>query len=115
MFRFAKAKVKRDLNPDGLTSGSWRTSLVKSTADFGKTTAVATDPREDLLDNSRLFWSPEAVWHVLQNSAYKGQAPYGKTHMMRGGRTPGCGQHVDTRRNRGGPVDGFCQAENWPC
>src|SRR6266851_363822 len=41
--------------PGGLTSGSWRTSLVKSKADFGKTTAVSTDPREDLLDNSRLF------------------------------------------------------------
>jgi hypothetical protein len=28
---------------------------VKSAADFGKTTAVATDPSEDLLDNSCLF------------------------------------------------------------
>ena len=28
------------------------------------------------------IWSREAVWHVLQNSAYMGQAAYGKTHMM---------------------------------
>jgi site-specific DNA recombinase len=27
-------------------------------------------------------WSREAVWHVLQNPAYMGQAAYGKTHMM---------------------------------
>jgi len=30
----------------------------------------------------RRIWSREAVWHVLQNSAYMGQAAYGKTHMM---------------------------------
>jgi site-specific DNA recombinase len=28
------------------------------------------------------IWSREAVWHVLQNSAYMGQAAYEKTHMM---------------------------------
>ena len=28
------------------------------------------------------IWSREAVWHVLQNPAYIGQAAYGKTHMM---------------------------------
>ncbi len=28
------------------------------------------------------IWSREAVWHVLQNPAYQGQAAYGKTHMM---------------------------------
>jgi site-specific DNA recombinase len=28
------------------------------------------------------IWSRQAVWHVLQNSAYMGQAAYGKTHMM---------------------------------
>jgi site-specific DNA recombinase len=27
-------------------------------------------------------WSREAVWHILQNPAYQGQAAYGKTHMM---------------------------------
>jgi len=27
------------------------------------------------------IWSREAVWHVLQNPAYQGQAAYGKTHM----------------------------------
>src|SRR5215467_3044902 len=41
--------------PDVLTSSSWRTGVVKPTADFGKTTAVATDAGEDLLDNSCLF------------------------------------------------------------
>ncbi len=30
----------------------------------------------------KLIWSREAVWHVLQNPAYMGQAAYGKTHMM---------------------------------
>jgi len=30
----------------------------------------------------KLIWSREAVWHVLQNPAYIGQAAYGKTHMM---------------------------------
>ncbi len=28
------------------------------------------------------IWSREAVWYVLQNPAYMGQAAYGKTHMM---------------------------------
>ena len=28
------------------------------------------------------IWSREAVWHILQNPAYQGQAAYGKTHMM---------------------------------
>jgi len=28
------------------------------------------------------IWSREAVWHVLQNPAYMGQAAYGKTYMM---------------------------------
>jgi site-specific DNA recombinase len=26
-------------------------------------------------------WSRQAVWHVFQNPAYRGQAAYGKTHM----------------------------------
>ena len=30
----------------------------------------------------KTIWSREAVWHVLQNPAYMGQAAYGKTHMM---------------------------------
>lgn len=30
----------------------------------------------------KAIWSREAVWHVLQNPAYMGQAAYGKTHMM---------------------------------
>jgi site-specific DNA recombinase len=29
----------------------------------------------------KTIWSREAVWHVLQNPAYMGQAAYGKTHM----------------------------------
>lgn len=32
------------------------------------------------------IWSREAVWHVLQNPTYQGQAAYGKTHMMPRGR-----------------------------
>jgi len=28
------------------------------------------------------IWSRQAVWHILQNPAYQGQAAYGKTHMM---------------------------------
>ncbi len=32
------------------------------------------------------IWSREAVWHILQNPAYQGQAAYGKTHMMPRGR-----------------------------
>jgi len=32
--------------------------------------------------NGKLIWSREAVWHILQNPAYMGQAAYGKTHMM---------------------------------
>jgi hypothetical protein len=35
--------------------GGRRTGLVKSTADFGKSTAVTADPTKDLLDNSLLF------------------------------------------------------------
>src|SRR5215469_7105834 len=32
--------------------------------------------------SGKRIWSREAVWHVLQNPAYMGQAAYGKTHMM---------------------------------
>jgi site-specific DNA recombinase len=31
-------------------------------------------------------WSRQAVWHVLQNPAYQGQAAYGKTHMTSRGK-----------------------------
>jgi site-specific DNA recombinase len=30
----------------------------------------------------KTIWSREAVWHVLQNPAYMGQAAYRKTHMI---------------------------------
>src|SRR5258707_8128051 len=36
--------------PDALTSGGRCTSLLKSTADFGKAAAVSADPQEDLLN-----------------------------------------------------------------
>lgn len=34
----------------------------------------------------KTVWSREAVWHVLQNPAYIGQAAYGKTHMAARGK-----------------------------
>lgn len=36
----------------------------------------------ELTATGKRMWSREAVWHVLQNPAYMGQAAYGKTHMM---------------------------------
>ena len=45
------------------------------------------------------IWSRQAVWHVLQNPAYKGQAAYGKTHMMPRGKT------VRPRAARGRPPE----------
>lgn len=36
----------------------------------------------ELTATGKRIWSREAVWHVLQNPAYMGQAAYGKTHMM---------------------------------
>ncbi|MBZ5492141.1 MAG: recombinase family protein [Acidobacteriia bacterium] len=46
-------------------------------------------------------WSWQAVWHVLQNPAYQGQAAYGKTHMTSRGKEAACGQRVGARRNPG--------------
>jgi site-specific DNA recombinase len=40
----------------------------------------------ELTATGKRTWSREAVWHVLQNPAYQGQAAYGKTHMMPRGR-----------------------------
>ena len=45
------------------------------------------------------IWSREAVWHVLQNPAYQGQAAYGKTHM-----TPR-GKNARLRAARGRPEE----------
>jgi len=45
------------------------------------------------------IWSREAVWHVLQNPAYQGQAAYGKTHM-----TPR-GKKFRLRAARGRPAE----------
>lgn len=45
----------------------------------------------------RRIWSRQAVWHVLQNPAYQGQAAYGKTHM-----TPR-GKKASLRAARGRP------------
>ena len=36
----------------------------------------------ELTATGKQIWSREAVWHVLQNPAYMGQAAYGKTRMM---------------------------------
>ncbi|MGA7768410.1 MAG: recombinase family protein [Candidatus Sulfotelmatobacter sp.] len=36
----------------------------------------------ELTATGKRIWSRQAVWHVLQNPAYQGQAAYGKTHMM---------------------------------
>jgi len=35
-----------------------------------------------LTASGRRIWSRQAVWHILQNPAYQGQAAYGKTRMM---------------------------------
>ena len=35
-----------------------------------------------LTASGRRVWSKQAVWHILQNPAYIGQAAYGKTRMM---------------------------------
>ena len=32
--------------------------------------------------SGRRIWARQAVWHILQNPAYQGQAAYGKTRMM---------------------------------
>ncbi len=45
------------------------------------------------------IWSREAVWHVLQNPAYQGQAAYGKTHMMPRGK------NARLRAARGRPLE----------
>jgi site-specific DNA recombinase len=45
------------------------------------------------------IWSREAVWHILQNPAYQGQAAYGKTHM-----TPR-GKKSRPRAARGRPAE----------
>ena len=36
----------------------------------------------ELTASGRRVWSKQAVWHVLQNTAYIGRAAYGKTRMM---------------------------------
>ncbi len=36
----------------------------------------------ELTATGKRIWSRQAVWHVLQNPAYQGQAAYGKTHMF---------------------------------
>ena len=36
----------------------------------------------ELTATGKRIWSRQAVWHILQNPAYQGQAAYGKTHMM---------------------------------
>ena len=52
-----------------------------------------------LTATGKRIWSREAVWHVLQNPAYQGQAAYGKTHMMPRGK------NARLRSARGRPVE----------
>ena len=40
----------------------------------------------ELTATGKRIWSRPAVWHILQNPAYQGQAAYGKTHMMARGK-----------------------------
>lgn len=40
----------------------------------------------ELTATGKRTWSRQAVWHVLQNPAYQGQAAYGKTHMTSRGK-----------------------------
>jgi site-specific DNA recombinase len=40
----------------------------------------------ELTATGKRTWSRQAVWHVLQNPAYQGQAVYGKTHMTSRGK-----------------------------
>jgi site-specific DNA recombinase len=61
----------------------------------------------ELTATGKRFWSRQAVWHVLQNPAYQGQAAYGKTHMMPRGKKArlrsACGRPAEPRRS-GAPV-----------
>jgi site-specific DNA recombinase len=36
----------------------------------------------ELTATGKRIWSRQAVWHILQNPAYQGEAAYGKKHMM---------------------------------
>jgi site-specific DNA recombinase len=45
------------------------------------------------------IWSRQAVWHILQNPAYQGQAAYGKTHMA------SRGKEARLRAARGRPAE----------
>jgi site-specific DNA recombinase len=40
----------------------------------------------ELTATGKRIWSRQAVWHLLQNPAYQGQAAYGKTHMTSRGK-----------------------------
>jgi site-specific DNA recombinase len=62
------------------------------------------------------IWSRAAVWHILQNPAYMGQAAYGKTHMMPRGKKSRLraarGHPVEPRRsNSPTPAD----PKEWVC
>ena len=52
-----------------------------------------------LTATGKRIWSRPAVWHILQNPAYQGQAAYGKTHMMPRGK------NARLRSARGRPVE----------
>jgi site-specific DNA recombinase len=53
----------------------------------------------ELTATGKRFWSRQAVWHILQNPAYQGQAAYGKTHMMPRGKK------ARLRATRGRPAE----------
>ncbi len=53
----------------------------------------------ELTATGNRIWSRQAVWHVLQNPAYQGQAAYGKTHMAPRGKK------ARQRAARGRPVE----------
>ena len=53
----------------------------------------------ELTATGKPIWSRQAVWHVLQNPAYQGQAAYGKTHMMPRGK------NARLRAARGRPAE----------
>jgi site-specific DNA recombinase len=68
----------------------------------------------ELTATGKRTWSRQAVWHVLQNPAYQGQAAYGKTHMTSRGKECGLRAargHPSQPRRSNRPVD--TNPKNW--
>ncbi len=55
----------------------------------------------ELTATGKRIWSRQAVWHVLKNPAYQGQAAYGKTHMMPRGKKARLRAARGRQRNHG--------------